>query len=146
MVILKQNATLQAKHPKLTSLRNVFWGMTDKYHCVCEWNKRSTLNSLVHREPLYKRYSASLLSGGCCYALIFGFLLIFIPLIIAYNSGGGHCLLGTYSFQLLISFYLSVPGFWLKEDIYYTQPIATYRYENMVQLFGSRYQCLMYAL
>lgn len=70
----------------------------------------------VHREPLYRRYYASLFSGSCCYAIAFGFILIFLPLIIAYNSS----------------------DFWIKEDVVYEQPRVSYRYQTLVQLHGSR--------
>eukprot|EP00600_Ochromonadales_sp_CCMP1393_P008389 CAMPEP_0174970734 /NCGR_PEP_ID=MMETSP0004_2-20121128/9571_1 /TAXON_ID=420556 /ORGANISM="Ochromonas sp., Strain CCMP1393" /LENGTH=280 /DNA_ID=CAMNT_0016220545 /DNA_START=32 /DNA_END=871 /DNA_ORIENTATION=+ len=69
----------------------------------------------VHREPLYRRYYASAFSGACCYAFAFGFILIFLPLIIAYNSG----------------------RFWLKEDIIYEQPKVAYRYQSIIQMSGS---------
>jgi hypothetical protein len=45
-----------------------------------------------------------------------GFLLIFLPLIIAYNS----------------------TGFWLKEDIYYEQPLINYKYQAIVEVYGTK--------
>ena len=69
----------------------------------------------VHREPLYRRYYASYTSGACVYALLYSFVLIFLPLIIAYNSY----------------------DFWWKDRIVYEQPNINYRYEAIVQVFGS---------
>lgn len=69
----------------------------------------------VHREPLYRRYYSSFTSGACCYSVISGFMLIFLPLIIAYNTS----------------------SFWIKEDVAYEQPKVTYRYQTIVELYGS---------
>jgi len=68
----------------------------------------------VHREPLYRRYYAQTFTGACCYTICFGFLLIFLPLIIAYNSS----------------------TFWLKDNIIYEQPSVKYRYQAIFQLSG----------
>lgn len=68
----------------------------------------------VHREPLYRRYYAKTFTGACCYTICFGFLLIFLPLIIAYNSS----------------------TFWLKDNIVYEQPAVKYRYQAIFQLSG----------
>ena len=68
----------------------------------------------VHREPLYRRYYASYTSGAFCYAICFGFLLIFLPLMIAYNSS----------------------SFWIKEAVLYEQPAVSYRYQAIVEVFG----------
>jgi len=69
----------------------------------------------VHREPLYRRYYANSVSGACCYAIIFGFILIFLPLIIAYNSS----------------------LFWIKENIIFEQPKIVYKYKALVALHGT---------
>ena len=69
----------------------------------------------VHREPLYRRYYASYTSGAFCYAICFGFLLIFLPLMIAYNSS----------------------SFWIKQNVLYTQPSVAYRYQAVVEIFGT---------
>lgn len=42
----------------------------------------------VHAEPLQKRYYAPICSSTCCYMIIYGFVIILLPLIIAYNSYG----------------------------------------------------------
>lgn len=68
----------------------------------------------VHREPLYRRYYASYASGAFCYAICFGFVLIFLPLMIAYNSS----------------------SFWIKENVLYEQPTVSYRYQAIVEVFG----------
>lgn len=44
----------------------------------------------VHREPLYRRYYAPICSAACAYTILFGFILIILPLIIAYNSYGNN--------------------------------------------------------
>ena len=59
--------------------------------CSSSWHvsKSGTVFMLpmqVHREPLYRRYYAPYMSGACLYAVMFSFLLIFLPLILAYNS------------------------------------------------------------
>lgn len=71
----------------------------------------------VHREPLYRRYYAPACSCACLYALVFGFLLILLPLIIAYNTS----------------------TFWIKQDVTYEQPQVTYRYLSILTLEGSQY-------
>jgi len=48
------------------------------------------------------------------YAVVFTFLLIFLPLIIAYNSA----------------------SFYLRDEIYFEQPQVKYRYQAIVQMFG----------
>ena len=68
----------------------------------------------VHREPLFRRYYASYTSGACVYALLYSFVLIFLPLIIAYN---------TYDF-------------WLQDKVVFEQPRVNYRYEAFVEVFG----------
>lgn len=68
----------------------------------------------VHREPLYRRYYASYASGAFCYAICFGVVLIFLPLIIAYNSS----------------------SFWVKEAVLYEQPSVSYRYQAIIEVFG----------
>ena len=68
----------------------------------------------VHREPLYRRYYASYTSGAFCYAICFGLILIFLPLIIAYNSS----------------------SFWIKEHVLYEQPTVSYRYQAIIEVFG----------
>lgn len=70
----------------------------------------------VHREPLYRRYYATSFSGACCYSIAFGFILIVLPLIIAYNTS----------------------AFWLKDDVIYEQPSVSYRYYTIVELHGLR--------
>ena len=70
----------------------------------------------VHREPIYRRYYASNFSAGCWWAVIFGWVLIFLPLIIAYNSN----------------------SFWLKYQTIYEQPQVTYKYKSIYQFFGSQ--------
>jgi hypothetical protein len=42
----------------------------------------------VHTEPLQRRYYAPVCSTTCCYMIIYGFVIILLPLIIAYNSYG----------------------------------------------------------
>lgn len=68
----------------------------------------------IHREPLYRRYYAPVYSGACVYAIILGFLSIFIPFIISYNTG----------------------NFWQKEKVIYEQPDVDYRYISMFQFYG----------
>lgn len=70
----------------------------------------------IHREPLYKKYRAPYYSAACLYAIVFGFLLIFVPFMIAYNSR----------------------DFWIKEKVVYEQPDVIYRYNAMFQLFGDQ--------
>jgi hypothetical protein len=56
----------------------------------------------IHREPLYKKYRAPYYSAACLYAIVFGFLLIFVPFMIAYNSRDfwikekGKCIMNGY--------------------------------------------------
>ncbi len=69
----------------------------------------------IHREPLYRRYYATYASPSFLYGLIFGFLLLFLPLIIAYNS----------------------TGFWYKEGTYFEQPAVKYRYQAIVEVYGT---------
>lgn len=69
----------------------------------------------VHKEPLYRRYYATPTSAACCYAVLYGFLVVFLPLIIAYNSS----------------------SFWLKDNITYEQPTVSYRYDTIIQLGGT---------
>lgn len=90
----------------------------------------------VHREPLYRRYYASPFSGACCYAISFGFILIFLPLIIAYNSS---CKFYYFVCEKVNSFVVIFADFWLKEDIVYEQPQVNYRYQTIVQMHGSRF-------
>lgn len=70
----------------------------------------------VHREPLYRRYYAPAASLSCCYAIVFGIVLILLPLIIAYNT----------------------TIFWTEETIYYEQPDVQYRYQTILQLSGTK--------
>lgn len=42
----------------------------------------------VHQEPLYRRYYAPWCSAASLYTVFFAFVLIILPLIIAYNSYG----------------------------------------------------------
>ncbi|RYH30792.1 hypothetical protein EON65_04170 [archaeon] len=42
----------------------------------------------VHQEPLYRRYHAPWNSWAVFYSVVFAFVLIILPLIIAYNSYG----------------------------------------------------------
>lgn len=42
----------------------------------------------VHQEPLYRRYYAPWCSAASLYTVFFSFVLIILPLIIAYNSYG----------------------------------------------------------
>lgn len=65
----------------------------------------------VYKEPLYRRYYADWCSLACVYTLFFLFLLIFLPLIISYNTA----------------------SFWLKESTYYEQPQVDYTYNVMLQ-------------
>ena len=69
----------------------------------------------IHREPLYRRYYATYFSPSFLYGLVFGFLLIILPLIIAYNS----------------------TGFWYKEGTYFEQPHVNYRYQAIVEVYGT---------
>lgn len=69
----------------------------------------------VHREPLYRRYYAPYLSSTFLYISLFGFVLIFLPLIIAYNSA----------------------NFWLKDKTQFEQPSIKYRYHSIFEIFGS---------
>lgn len=68
----------------------------------------------VHKEPLYRRYYASPTSAACAYGVFYGFIAVFLPLIIAYNSS----------------------SFWLKENITYEQPTVTYKYTTIVRMQG----------
>eukprot|EP01038_Epipyxis_sp_PR26KG_P013637 gene13637-18299_t len=70
----------------------------------------------IHREPLYRRYHTELISWGCFYTMFFWFVLIFLPLIISYNSS----------------------AFWLREQIAFEQPFLTYRYRTIAQLSGQK--------
>lgn len=68
----------------------------------------------IHREPLYRRYYASYFSAAFLYALLFGFILIILPFIIAYNSS----------------------SFWLKENITYEQPNVSFKYDVVFEMSG----------
>lgn len=68
----------------------------------------------LYREPLYRRYYATYTSAAFCYALAIGFLLVFLPLILAYNS----------------------EGFWYTQGTYFEQPMVNYRYQSVVELHG----------
>jgi len=68
----------------------------------------------VFREPLYRRYYSTYTSASFCYALVFGFAVIILPLILAYNS----------------------EGFWYKEGTYFEQPSISYRYQSVIELQG----------
>ena len=76
--------------------------------------KVNNMSFEVFREPLYRRYYASYTSASFCYAIAFGFLLIFLPLILAYNS----------------------VGFWYKEGTYYEQPQVNFRHQAIVEVYG----------
>lgn len=98
----------------------------------------------VHREPLYRRYYATTFSGACCYSFAFGFILIVLPLIIAYNtSGNDDGDLKTLSFDddndCILHQHFLFSAFWLKDDVIYEQPSVTYRYYTIVELHGLRY-------
>jgi transmembrane protein 231 len=69
----------------------------------------------VHREPLYRRYYAPYFSASFLFAAAVGFLLVFLPLIIAYNSS----------------------GFWYKEDTYFEQPLIKYKYQGIIEVYGT---------
>ena len=68
----------------------------------------------IFREPLYRRYYSSYTSASFCYALAFGAVMLLLPLLLAYNSG----------------------GFWFKEGMYYEQPKVDYRYQSVVEMYG----------
>lgn len=68
----------------------------------------------IFREPMYRRYYATYTSASFCYALTFGFIAVFLPLILAYNS----------------------EGFWYREGTYFEQPMVSYRYQTVVELYG----------
>lgn len=69
----------------------------------------------VFREPLYRRYFAPLNSYAFLHNVFMLFLVIFLPLIIAYNTD----------------------NFWLKEATVYEQPSIKYRYEVIFELRGN---------
>ena len=81
----------------------------------CQKSGVRNMSFEIHREPLYRRYYATYTSPSFLYGLIFGFLLIILPLIIAYNS----------------------TGFWYKEGIYFEQPHVNYRYQAIVEVYGT---------
>ena len=68
----------------------------------------------IFREPLYRRYYSSYSSASFCYALLFGAVLVFLPLLLAYNAD----------------------GFWFKEGTYYEQPKVDLRYQSILELYG----------
>eukprot|EP01031_Cornospumella_fuschlensis_P030747 gene30747-37149_t len=68
----------------------------------------------VHQEPLYRRYHAPWNSWAVFYSIVFAFVLIILPLIIAYNSY----------------------DFWLKDDYYLEQPEVAYKYLANFQWYG----------
>ncbi len=69
----------------------------------------------MHQEPLYRRFYAPLCSTACAYTVFFAFVLIVLPVIIAYNSY----------------------DFWLKDDYYLEQPKLTYQYLTNFQCYGT---------
>lgn len=72
----------------------------------------------VHREPLSKKYYTAFCSTTCAYFILYSFVLIILPLIIAYNS---H-------------------DFWIKENYTLTQPQVTYTYLTNIQWYGTNLQ------
>jgi transmembrane protein 231 len=68
----------------------------------------------VHREALSKRHYAPFMSSTCFYMAFFFVILIFLPLIIAYNSY----------------------DFWWKQAYILEQPAASYRYVTVLQWSG----------
>jgi transmembrane protein 231 len=68
----------------------------------------------VFREPLYRRYYAPINSYAFLHTVFMIFLVIFLPLIIAYNS----------------------TNFWIKEKEVYEQPEISYRYEAIFVFSG----------
>ena len=75
----------------------------------------------VHKEPLFKRYYASVVSNASLVNFICGFVLIVLPIFIGYNSWGLP---------------YSNAGFWYKESIYFEQPIMDYRHQGVVEVHG----------
>ena len=68
----------------------------------------------VHRQALTRRYYASLFSGTTLFCALESFLLLFLPLIIAFSSG----------------------AFWLTEVTLLSQPQVEYTYTTIVQIEG----------
>eukprot|EP01040_Poterioochromonas_malhamensis_P000191 gene191-197_t len=68
----------------------------------------------VHRESLSKRYYAPFCSTTCAYTIFYSFILIALPLIIAYNSY----------------------DFWWKIGYLLEQPEVTYTYQTTIQWYG----------
>eukprot|EP00602_Paraphysomonas_sp_CaronLab_P002171 CAMPEP_0185027820 /NCGR_PEP_ID=MMETSP1103-20130426/13065_1 /TAXON_ID=36769 /ORGANISM="Paraphysomonas bandaiensis, Strain Caron Lab Isolate" /LENGTH=287 /DNA_ID=CAMNT_0027561959 /DNA_START=44 /DNA_END=904 /DNA_ORIENTATION=+ len=68
----------------------------------------------VFREPLYRRYYAQSSSAACLYTIFYAFILIFLPLFIAYSSS----------------------SFWIKESTVYEQPDFQYNYNALFQFHG----------
>lgn len=71
----------------------------------------------VHRLPVYKRHYANIFSETGIYCVLQGFLLIFLPLIIAWNSGGGS-------------------QFWDTNRFTYSQPKVYYTYTILAEYRG----------
>lgn len=68
----------------------------------------------VHREALSKRFYAPVYSSTCAYTILYSFILIVLPLIIAYNSY----------------------DFWWKEGSLLEQPDVVYTYQTTIQWYG----------
>ena len=71
----------------------------------------------VHRAPIYRRHYANICSETGIYCVLQGFLLIFLPLIIAWNSGGGS-------------------QFWTTSRFTYSQPKVQYTYTILAEYRG----------
>lgn len=71
----------------------------------------------VHRSPIYRRHYANVCSETGIYCVLQGFLLIFLPLIIAWNSGGGS-------------------QFWTTNRFTYSQPKVEYTYTVLAEYRG----------
>lgn len=71
----------------------------------------------VHRQPLYKRHYSNACSETGVFCVLQGFLLVFLPLIIAFSSGGSE-------------------HFWNANAFFISQPIVQYAYKAIVEYRG----------
>ena len=69
----------------------------------------------VHRQPLYRRHFANMCSETGAFCVIQGFVLIFLPLIIAFSTA----------------------QFWTTDVLTYSQPRVQYAYTMMTEFYGT---------
>ncbi len=71
--------------------------------------------------------------------IIYGFVIILLPLIIAYNSYGKIKIESDINFDIVNAFNIYSPtfaDFWLKEAYILEQPDVSYKYQTIVQWHG----------